>query len=116
MQPALEEWLAHPGRLLSKNEAGFIEHDGGDVPHRSRFHHVDEFGVHGLVANTVSDDIDARAHDRFGVVECSMWRSTASYAAAMSWPLRVEDVAPNDMRLNARRCGRRKPDSRSGLK
>src|SRR5262245_14266673 len=69
MQRALEKWLAHPGRLLGENEVRVIEHYSGDVPYRSRFHHVDELGVHRLVANPVSDDINSRAHERFGVIE-----------------------------------------------
>src|SRR5712672_2806517 len=69
MQRALEEWLAHPRRLLSECEVRLVEYDRGNVPHRSSFHHVDEFGVHGPVANTVSNDIDSCANDRFGIIE-----------------------------------------------
>src|SRR6516165_1194789 len=69
MQRALEKWFARPGRLLGENEVRVIEHDRGDVPYRSRFHHVDELGVHWLVADPVSDDVHSRAHDRFGVIE-----------------------------------------------
>src|SRR5262252_1995011 len=69
MQCALEERLARPGRLIGENEVSVIEYYGGDVPHRSRFHHVDELGVYRLVANPVSDDIDSCAHDRFGIGE-----------------------------------------------
>src|SRR5215471_18722105 len=69
MQCALEKWLAHPGLLLSKNEISVIEHYGGDVPYRSRFHHIDELGVHRLVAYTVSDNVHSRSYDRFGILE-----------------------------------------------
>src|SRR5262245_4247196 len=69
MQRALEKWLAHPGLLLSKNEISVIEHYSGDVPYRSRFHHIDELGVRRLVAYTVSDNIHSRSYDRFGIVE-----------------------------------------------
>src|SRR5262249_19091167 len=69
MQCALEEWLARQGRLLSENVVSVIKHYSRDVPYRSRLHHVDELGVDRLVANTVSDDIDPRAHDRFGIIK-----------------------------------------------
>src|SRR5262249_2328756 len=55
--------------LLGENVVRIIKHYGGDIPYRSRFHHVDELGVHRLVANTMRDDIDARAHDRFCIIE-----------------------------------------------
>src|SRR5260370_10038777 len=69
MQCALKEWLADPRRLLGEGEVRLVEYDGRDVPHRSSFHRVDEFAVHGPVANTVSNDIDSCANDRFGIIE-----------------------------------------------
>src|SRR5262245_55679873 len=69
MQCALEKWLARPGRLLGENEVRVIEHYSGDIPYGLRFHQVDKLGVHRLIANPVRDDIDSRAHDRFGIVE-----------------------------------------------
>src|SRR5215813_8924542 len=69
MQCALEKWLARPGRLLGENVVRIVEHYSGDVPYRSPCHHVDEFGVHRLIADAMSDDIDSRAHDRFGIIE-----------------------------------------------
>ena len=57
MQCALEEWLAHPGWLLGEDEVGMIEHHGGDVPDRARFHHVDEFGIHRFVVELRGNQI-----------------------------------------------------------
>src|SRR5262249_2958703 len=69
MQCALKKWLARPRRLIGENEVRVVEHYSGDIPYGLRFHQVDELGVHRLIANTMSDNVHPRAHDRFGIIE-----------------------------------------------
>ena len=65
----MNERFPRPGGLLRETVNRFIKPNRSDVPHRARFKHIDEFGIHGFVTDTVSDDVDPRAHNGFGVIE-----------------------------------------------
>ena len=66
-QTRLEERIVQPFRVLSVNKHRFVADERWNKKNAARFHICDEFVVHGLVADAVSEPVDSCIDQRFRI-------------------------------------------------